>query len=79
MATKFKPGDIVKITKVDKDSAWYDDSDIKNQKLKLKTIRYLSDSKSYSITATILEGIMKNRLLNDSITIYGCKLKYYDK
>ena len=81
MATKFKKGDIVKVTEIHPDSIWYYTKEInviKTFKLELISVTYIKDKKYYFIDTTILEGCWKDILYNSNLTISGCKIKRYD-
>lgn len=81
MTTKFKPGDIVKVTKVYPESVWYNGNSydkIKDCIFKLINIKYNKTNKSYNIEANIIEGPIKDILPNNKINIVYCKIKTYD-
>lgn len=76
MATKFKIGDIVRVTNLSENSSWYDDIDeVKKLTIKLTDVVYFKRIKQYYIAGIVLE---KNILPNSEIAIMYCKIQKYD-
>ena len=76
---KYKVGDKVQIITISKESAWYDDKDIKNHVLTLTHIEPTPSRIGYYIKCTDQEWVSSRNNLYDNIAVYGCRLKLIER